>query len=165
MTDVKAIDPIFLSILWATPEHAGVVSQLHGSLFDETWNEAFMGDVIKDPGTSVLLAGDGGPNTIVGFVLARVAADEGEILSLGVSKSCQRSGVGGRLVEAIKRIMVRAEISNLFLEVAEDNLAAVNLYRQLGFRDVGRRKDYYRRHNGETCDALVLACDPSADAS
>ena len=36
----------------------------------------------------------------------------------------------------------RAE--QLFLEVSEQNLPALNLYRDLGFRQVGRREGYYR---------------------
>ena len=38
------------------------------------------------------------------------------------------------------------------LEVRVSNLAAINLYQQMGFAEVGRRKRYYE--NGE--DALMM---------
>jgi len=36
----------------------------------------------------------------------------------------------------------------MFLEVAEDNEAAIHLYRSLGFQPIGRRPAYYRRADG-----------------
>ena len=44
---------------------------------------------------------------------------------------------------------------SLFLEVGADNAPARSLYSQAGFVEVGRRRDYYRRHTG-FADALVL---------
>ena len=46
----------------------------------------------------------------------------------------------------------------MFLEVAEDNAAARDLYERQGFRPVGRREDYYRTASG-TVAALVLRRD------
>jgi ribosomal-protein-alanine N-acetyltransferase len=48
-------------------------------------------------------------------------------------------------------------VRRLHLEVAEDNLAGQALYQGLGFREVRRRRDYYRRADGRAVAALVLA--------
>ncbi len=151
-----------VSILWATAEHAARIAQLHDQLFDEAWSEKFIRDLSHDPACSLLLATDGRPDQIVGFVITRVVSDEGEILSIGVAQPYQRFGVGKRLVEAATRVMANSEVANLYLEVAADNEAAKALYLGAGFNQTGVRKDYYRRPNGATCDALVLALAPGS---
>ena len=44
----------------------------------------------------------------------------------------------------------------MFLEVAEDNAAALALYRRAGFEAAGRRRGYYPREAGAAVDALLL---------
>ena len=48
----------------------------------------------------------------------------------------------------------------LHLEVAADNRGAMTLYRMLGFREIGRRKDYYRRAGNSLVDALTMMIEP-----
>ena len=75
----------------------------------------------------------GVPKTCVGFVLAQLAADEAEILTIGVAKDWQRKGIGRRLVEGVARAAQRAEAKKLFLEVAADNDAAMELRKKEGY--------------------------------
>jgi ribosomal-protein-alanine N-acetyltransferase len=93
----------------------------------------------------------------VGFVLGQLAADEAEILTLGVGKDSQRHGIGRRLVEALARAAKKAEARRLHLEVAADNIPALVLYKKLGFQEAGRRKAYYQRAGAPAEDALRLA--------
>ncbi len=91
-----------------------------------------------------------------GLVLFRVAADEAEILTLGVIPEARRAGVGRALLEAALENARARGAAALFLEVAADNAVAIALYQQAGFGTVGGRKGYYSRAGG-TVDALVLA--------
>ena len=91
-----------------------------------------------------------------GFVLARVASDEAEVLSLGVVPEFRRLGVARALMLALMRQATTREASKIFLEVGADNFAAEKLYRNLGFFEVGRRKNYYLRANRELVDALIM---------
>lgn len=150
-----------LSILWATPDHANRIAQLHGQLFAEPWTEATIRDLCKDDAVSVLIATDRKPDQIVGFIMTRIMADEGEVLSLGVAKPYQRFGVGKRLLDAVLRVMARAEVAKLYLEVAADNNAALALYKGRGFDQTGVRKGYYQRSGSTPCDALVLSRAPA----
>src|SRR5690606_10958992 len=90
----------------------------------------------------------------VGFVLARVAADEGEILTVAVARSHRRRGIGWLLMDAVLRRLHSDRAQSLFLEVDETNAAAIALYRRLGFHEVGKRPAYYSGSGGRT-GALV----------
>jgi ribosomal-protein-alanine N-acetyltransferase len=139
---------------------APVFAALHGELFrDDPWSEQAMAQLIAGPGAIAWLATgrDYGEVMPVGFALARVSADEAEILSLGVLSEARGKGLGARLVEAVADKARALGARSLYLEVAEDNAAARRLYARLGFSEAGRRADYYATADGRTVDALVLA--------
>ena len=153
----NAIDYARLNILWAAPEHAGEIGELHAGLFDKAWDAQSIARLLEHPGSIAFLARLGDPMQTVGFILSLLAADEAEILTLGVHKDRQRRQIGRRLVEAMARAAKKAEARRLFLEVSEANKAALALYRRLGFLEVGRRKGYYERPGSPPEDALTLA--------
>lgn len=128
------------------------LAALHAAAFDAPWSEAEIAALLAGPGVAAL-AEPGG------FLLLRVVADEAEILTLAVAPAERRRGVGRRLVEAATARAAEAGARSLFLEVAEDNAAAVALYQACGFRPAGRRRGYYRRGEGPAADALILARD------
>ena len=87
-----------------------------------------------------------------GFVLARVVADEAEILTLAVDPHGQGQGAGRLLLQAAMGEARRRGAVAMFLEVAPSNAAALALYGSAGFVQVGRRPRYYPGGS----DALVL---------
>ena len=95
----------------------------------------------------------------LGFVIARVAAGEAEIISVAVLPAARRRGVASALIAAAADHARKHNATTLFLEVGCTNLAAKSLYRQLGFREVGRRKDYYTAAGGGKEDALILSVE------
>jgi ribosomal-protein-alanine N-acetyltransferase len=95
----------------------------------------------------------------VGFVMIRVAGDEAEVLTLAVGERQRRRGTGRRLMDEAIRRLYHDRIRSLFLEVDEGNTAARALYANLGFREVGRRRNYYAAAGGDTSCALVLRAD------
>ena len=154
---MSAIDYKHVSILWAAPEHAEELAKLHAGLFDPPWDAAAFRNLLNHPGSTAFVARVGTPPQIAGFILGQLAADEAEILTLGVGKVSQRHGIGRRLVEALARAAKKAEARRLFLEVAADNIPALVLYKKLDFQEVGRRKGYYQRPGAPSEDALTLA--------
>ena len=147
------------SLLWASPERAEDVAAIHAELFAPSWNRDAMQMLLEHPYAASLIAIVGPERDKGGFVLAQVAGDEAEILSVGVIPKWQRLGLGRRLVEGLIRAVQRADARRLFLEVAVDNLAALKLYEALDFRRVGRRPKYYVRPGQDPVDALILALD------
>ena len=91
---------------------------------------------------------------VAGYVVAHSAADEGEILNLGVAAAHRRHGIGRELVERALAELTARGVRTVYLEVRASNAAARRLYETLGFAEVGRRSRYYRR---PVEDAVVLS--------
>jgi ribosomal-protein-alanine N-acetyltransferase len=153
----QAIDYKHVSILWAGSENAGELAELHRGVFDKPWDTSAFHGLLSHPGSTAFMARLGSPAEVVGFIVGQLAADEAEILSLGVRADRQRHGIGRKLVEALARAVKKAEARRLFLEVGTGNAAALGLYKSLGFQEVGRRKGYYQHPGGTAEDGLTLA--------
>ncbi len=154
------LDPKNLSLLWASPERAADIAALHARLFDPPWDGESIAQLIEHPAAAAFVAQVREPSkTLVGFVIGQIAADEAEILSVGVAPEWQRRGIARHMIDGLVRAARRAEVRRLYLEVAADNSAALKLYKGLGFAAAGRRKAYYRRPGGQPVDAVVLALD------
>ena len=77
---------------------------------------------------------------IAGFLVSRqTAPGEREILNLAVAREHRRAGVATALLKA----EIESGPGDFFLEVRESNRGAQELYHRIGFRDAGRRPDYY----------------------
>lgn len=138
------------------------LAALHATGFEGQWSAGAMADLLAMPGSFAFVAEDGdGPR---GFVLARAAAGEAEILSVAVHPIARRQGLARALMTAAAKEAVRRGAGHLYLEVAVDNEAALGLYAGLGFAEAGRRKGYYARGPGLTIDALILKMDFPAPA-
>ena len=90
-----------------------------------------------------------------GYLLATIIDDEAEILSIGVTPDRQRQGVGKRLLQYFFEHGASQNMTRVVLEVAEDNLSALGLYRDFGFAEFGRRTDYYKQGN-QKIDAIMM---------
>jgi ribosomal-protein-alanine N-acetyltransferase len=140
----------------AGPAHAAVLAELHRRCFDQGgWSPAEMLALIDAFGAFALIAiAEDEP---AGLALARVVADEGEVLALGVLPDSRRRGIGGALLSALSLRCAARGAARIFLEVACDNAAAQALYLSGGFVAVGRRSGYYARADGSAADGLILA--------
>lgn len=88
---------------------------------------------------------------IVGYISLIKFRSKASLVSVAVSKSFRRRGIGERLVrEAIDR--VKGNIKVVELEVRVSNKEAISLYEKLGFKVVKKIKHYYL--DGE--DALKM---------
>ncbi len=134
----------------AIPSDADLLAGLNAASLPEDWDAGFFAGVLETPGGFGFVAEAHGAPT--GFVLARAAADEAEILAIAVSEAYRRNGIGRRLLREAGAHALSKGAAALFLEVADGNAPARNLYESQGFQLAGRRKHYYA--NGR--DALLL---------
>lgn len=93
---------------------------------------------------------------LAGFILSRVAADEAEILTVAVSPRRRGEGLAGQLMRANMAQLQGAGAKSWFLEVEAQNASALALYRRFGFTQVGERRSYYRKADGDAATALIL---------
>jgi [ribosomal protein S18]-alanine N-acetyltransferase len=136
------------------PAHGPVLAAIHAQTFppSERWSAEAFTALLAGPGVIGLLGAEGG-----GFVLARRAADEAELLTVAVLPERRREGLGRRLLLALGKVCPVPT----FLEVAATNEPALALYRGLDWAEVGRRRDYY----GAGRHALVLRWAPPQSAA
>lgn len=127
----------------AGAELAAAMAALHARAFDEPWDEAAMRELLAMPGTFALALGPG--PALSGFVMFRIGGGEAEILTICVDPASRRAGLGRRLAEAAVAHAMAGGAEAIFLEVADDNEAALRLYEGIGFYLVGMRPGYYRR--------------------
>lgn len=130
--------------------HAAVLAALHAESIVPPWSTETFATLLGQPGVAGWIATDN--EEPVGLLLARAAADEAEILTLAVLPRMRRRGIAAHLMAQLVVWAVPAKATRLFLEVAEDNVAARALYERSGFINAGRRKDYYAPGR----DALLL---------
>jgi ribosomal-protein-alanine N-acetyltransferase len=129
------------------PENAGELAELHRGLFDKPWDVAAFQGLLSHPGSTAFLARLGSPIEMVGFVVGQLAADEAEILTLGVrtrpAAARHRPQAGGGAGARVKK----AEARRLFLEVGAGNAAAL-VSTVARIPGGGRRKGYYQHTGG-----------------
>jgi [ribosomal protein S18]-alanine N-acetyltransferase len=136
---------------------ADLLAELQAASADEAWGRDFIANLLATPGAMALVANRdlAGRVEPIGFALLRAGGGECEVLSIGVTPTARRQGTGRALLSAAIATATDAGATSLFLEVADDNIAARALYRAAGFQRVGIRKAYYRRLGGSV-DALIL---------
>ena len=120
-------------------------------------NPVFCGfvDLVPDQDQPQSTSADDLNSYLGGYLLTTIIDDEAEILSIGVSPDRQRQGVGKRLLQHFFDYGASRNMTKAMLEVAEDNLPALGLYRDFGFAKFGRRKDYYKQGN-QKIDAIMM---------
>ena len=140
----------------AAPSDAATLAAIHRAAFPraEAWSRDVILLQLEMPSTFGLLHSKGG------MVLARVAADEAEILTLAVAPDQRRRGLGSSLLGAAMARAAELGAVRMFLEVAVSNDAARALYSAHGFTRAGLRRQYYT----DGTDALILCSTLSPDA-
>ncbi|MFJ6025430.1 ribosomal protein S18-alanine N-acetyltransferase [Brevundimonas sp. NPDC092305] len=126
------------------------LAALHASAYDSPWDDAAFADLLTAPGVLAVVEPDG-------FILIRAAADEAEILTLAVRPEARGRGLAGILLRQALADAATRDVRRVFLEVADDNLAARAVYAKAGFEQAGIRPRYYARPDGSRRDALLLA--------
>lgn len=129
------------------------MAELHRESFDSPWSEQTFITLLSQPIVCGWIARDKEPT---GFVLARVAADEIEILTVAIRNSHRRKGIAQTLINQALDWGRKNNGVICHLEVAADNTAALALYESLGFEETGRRDRYYHRPQG-AIDAVLMA--------
>lgn len=108
--------------------------------FSLPWSINTFIDEIKNPHSILKVAELEG--NLTGYAVLRVILDEAELLSIAVKPKFRKLGIATALLkqtlEELKNV-----VKACYLEVRQSNQPAINLYKNLGFRFCGVRKNYY----------------------
>ena len=130
------------------------VFEIEKASFPDPWSVNLFKAELQNPHSFNLIARlkSLSDKSVAAYIVYWIAADEMQILDLAVDKRLRRQGLGRFLIKsALKRANDNGAI-HAFLEVREENKAAISLYKTLGFAEIGKRKKYYK--DGE--DAIVM---------
>lgn len=141
-----------MPILPLTLEDCKDASILHQRAFYKGWTENDFQTFLLDPLTHGLKVEE--ENKLYGYILWREVSEEAEILTLVVDPSHQKKGMGSLLLTALLKLLIAKGITDLFLEVAEDNHQAQSFYKNHGFALLSKRLRYYARPENTFVDAL-----------
>lgn len=119
--------------------------------FVAPWTRGMFEETLLSPVGASFVAEEGG--RIVGYLIFYYAAREIHVMNIAIRRDRRGLGIASWMMSRIMDLGRRNSMETCFLEVRESNMPARGLYEKLGFRQIGRRKGYYRE-TGE--DAIVM---------
>ena len=134
-------------------EHLDRLEQLERMCFSRPWSKTMLAEELDNQCAAFLVAVEPETEKAVGYAGLLVVADEGYITNVAVDPSCRRQGVAAQLLQVFDNFAKGNHLAFLTLEVRPSNAAAIALYEGFGFREVGRRRNYYDLPKE---DALIL---------
>ena len=143
-----------LRFIPAQTEHVAAMVRNETRSYAFPWTEGVFRDCIAGPQVCWVAVDD--RDTVIGHAVFSVAVSEAHLLNICITRDQQGYGYGRAFLNFVLRELKRAGAEVLFLEVRPSNRVAAALYQSFGFREIGRRKDYYPAPLGRE-DATVLA--------
>ena len=134
--------------------HVMHVAELEKLCFSDPWNEAAVGSELSNPLSCWVVAMDG--DRLAGYVGSQSVMGWADMMNLAVHPDFRMRGIATELVERLIAALRENGVYCLTLEVRVSNFQAIELYKKLGFVQIGKRPNYYS-HPKE--DALILRLD------
>lgn len=117
------------------------VAALERACFSHPWSGELLREELANPG-AIILTAVGEDGALLGYAGLHTVLDEGYINNVAVDGRFRRRGVADALMDTLTGFG-RGRLAFLTLEVRASNAPAIALYAKHGFRQVGRRKNYY----------------------
>ncbi len=117
------------------------------------WTEGIFRDCLRVGYCCWVCEQDG---QLAGYAVMSVGAGESHILNLCVAPPLQGQGLGRFMLCHLLELARTHGADTVLLEVRPSNHAALKLYGDMGFNEVGVRKAYYPAAKGKE-DAVILA--------
>ena len=134
-------------------DHMEELEKLEKICFSRPWSRKMLAEELENQCAAFLVAQDSITGQVMGYAGLLVMADEGYITNVAVFPEYRRQGVAAKLISVFENFARGNKLAFLTLEVRPSNAAAIALYEGFGFREAGRRKNYYDLPKE---DALIL---------
>jgi ribosomal-protein-alanine acetyltransferase len=140
-----------LTIEDASPEHLEMLYQIERECFGkEAFTKRQIAQLLADYNSVSLIAKIDGE--VVGFVIGTISvhrnALNGHIITIDALPKYRRKGIGKTLLQEVEHIFTEKGAKISYLEVKENNLAAIGLYKKMGYKRIGKLDRYYGDVNG-----------------
>jgi len=106
---------------------------------------------LKELGESFFVVSDK-PNSIVGYAILGEEEGKDYLLSIAIHPKKRNQGFATSLLKFLEFKCYEKGLTKLTLEVRVNNKKAIAMYKNLGFVEVGKKKDFYE----DGADALVM---------
>jgi len=140
-----------ISVIPLCKEHIDGICEIEAESFGDPWSRQIFLDLIENPITIAFAAVERGAlevpkingSNIAGYLITYRIGSEIQILNIAVKKSERNKKIATKLFGVILDYAKSKKIGEFTLEVRQSNTAAAALYKKLGFKTDGVRKNYY----------------------
>jgi ribosomal-protein-alanine N-acetyltransferase len=132
---------------------AAAVAEIENLCFSPPWSFEEILHELEENALTHYLVGTS-DRRVVSYAGLWAILNEGHIMNVAVHPDFRSRGFGAAMIDALIRQTRRdARLTDFTLEVRVSNAAAIRLYRRAGFREEGRRRNYYAN---PTEDAIIM---------
>jgi ribosomal-protein-alanine N-acetyltransferase len=129
-----------------------IVMQIEPTIYSHPWTRGnFMDSLHAGHQGWVMMQRE----EIVGYAVVMVVLDEAHLLNISVAGPYQKQGLGRQLLAHLINHAKVNKMSNMYLEVRASNVAAIALYKKMGFMQTSLRRGYYAGEAGRE-DAILM---------
>lgn len=130
-----------LEIISARKENIEEIYKIETESFSDPWSISCLEDEILSESSCFLVAISS--KEILGYILGKTVLENADILKLATKPQFKHFGIAKRLLNEFIRSAAKLKIQKVVLEVRVSNTAAINLYKNTGFRVISTRKGFY----------------------
>ena len=129
------------------------ISRMEQEFFSTPWSEASIAHYAEAGNTIFIVARSNEPyqqgqagrtGRVAGYAAVLCAADEGNLVSIGVLEKYRRMGIATELLDIVYEMAAQRGVTSINLEVRESNFPAISFYEKEGFIRTGKRPGFYR---------------------
>lgn len=132
--------------------YAKEILEIERASFPSPWSyNAFKSETQKSVSHLWVLISDG---TVAGYICFWIMEREIQLLNLAVHPEKRGNRFGKFLLTRMIEKGIDQGVNNIWLEVRPSNSWARNLYKKMGFFEIGRRPKYYSETNE---DAIMMS--------
>lgn len=125
---------------------ASELANIHQACFEKAWSSNDVASYLARANCYGLAYEN------IGFIIFEIIGDECEVKTIAILEQHRKKKLATNLCKEVIDISHDFGVKKIFLEVSENNEAAIKLYKKLGFEEYSRRKDYYRKDE----DAILM---------
>ena len=131
--------------------HVPQIAKIEQLCFNDPWSENSIASELNNRLSLWLVAVE--DEHVIGYVGSQTVIGETDMMNIAVHPDHRRKGIGTALILELIDALKTLGSHSLMLEVRCSNCSAISVYKNLGFLEVGRRKNYYRNPKE---DALIM---------